>query len=332
MVRNVGQMFITGPQVIETVTGEKVTAEALGGAMTHNNTSGVAHFYDETEEACFAHIRELLRYLPQNNLEDPPRVEGNDDSDRLDASLNTLIPDNPSRAYDMRTVIQTLADCGTFLEYQPHFAKNMLTGLIRLHGRSIGVIANQPREQAGCMDINASDKAARFIRTCDCFNIPLLTLVDVPGFLPGTAQEYGGIIRHGAKVLYAYSEATVPKVTVILRKAYGGAYIAMCSKHLHSDVVLSWPSAEIAVMGPDGAANIIFRKDIEGAEDREAKRKEKVEEYRAMAANPYLAAAHGYLDDVIEPAETRKRLISAYEMLASKREQRPAKKHGNIPL
>lgn len=332
MVRNVGQMFITGPQVIETVTGEKVTAEALGGAMTHNNTSGVAHFYDETEEACFAHIRELLRYLPQNNLEDPPRVAGNDDSDRLDASLNTLIPDNPSRAYDMRTVIQTLADCGTFLEYQPHFARNMLTGLIRLHGRSIGVIANQPCEQAGCMDINASDKAARFIRTCDCFNIPLLTLVDVPGFLPGTAQEYGGIIRHGAKVLYAYSEATVPKVTVILRKAYGGAYIAMCSKHLHSDVVLSWPSAEIAVMGPDGAANIIFRKDIEGAEDREAKRKEKVEEYRAMAANPYLAAAHGYLDDVIEPAETRKRLISAYEMLASKREHRPAKKHGNIPL
>ena len=332
MVQDVGQMYITGPQVIETVTGEKVTGEALGGAMTHNKVSGVAHFYDESETACFERIRALLRYLPQNNLEDPPRVSTGDDPNRVDEKLNDIIPDNPNKAYDMREVILTLADGGEFFEYQPYFAKNMLTGFIRLNGRSVGVIANQPREQAGCMDINASDKAARFIRTCDCFNIPLLTLVDVPGFLPGTAQEYGGIIRHGAKMLYAYSEATVPKVTVILRKAYGGAYIAMCSRHLRSDLVMAWPSAEIAVMGPDGAANIIFRKEISQAEDPAAKRKEKVEEYRAMAATPYMAAAHGHVDDVIEPALTRKRLISAYESLAGKRESRPAKKHGNIPL
>ena len=332
MVENVGRMFITGPQVIETVTGEKVSAEMLGGAMTHNSSSGVAHFYDKTETDCFAHIRELLRYLPQNNLEDPPRAPVADDPNREDAQLNDLIPESPNKAYDIRRAIGSLADKGVFLEYQPYFAKNMLTGFIRLNGRSVGVIANQPQELAGCMDINASDKAARFIRTCDCFNIPLLTLVDVPGFLPGTAQEYGGIIRHGAKVLFAYSEATVPKVTLILRKAYGGAYIAMCSRHLRSDMVLSWPSAEIAVMGPDGAANIIFRKEIDAAEDHEAKRKEKTAEYREMAANPYAAAALGYIDDVIEPAQTRKRLISAFEMLAGKRERRPAKKHGNIPL
>ena len=332
MVEGVGEMFITGPQVIETVTGEKVSAEALGGAMTHNSMSGVAHFCDRSEGECFERIRALLRHLPQNNLEDAPRWETGDDPNREDESLNELIPDSPNRAYDMRRVIETVADGGSFFEYQPYFAKNMLTGFIHLNGRCVGVIANQPKEQAGCMDINASDKAARFIRTCDCYNIPLLTLVDVPGFLPGTAQEYGGIIRHGAKMLYAYSEATVPKVTLVLRKAYGGAYIAMCSKHLHSDLVLSWPTAEIAVMGPDGAANIIFRKEIAQAEDPAAKRKEKVEEYRSMAASPYQAAAHGYLDDVIEPSQTRKRLVSAFEMLAGKREQRPSKKHGNIPL
>lgn len=331
MVQGVGQMFITGPQVIATVTGEQVSADELGGAMAHNKTSGVAHFYDETEEACFRHIRELLGYLPQNNLEEPETVSG-DDPNRMTPELNGIIPDSPNKAYDMMEVIRAIADGGRFLEYQPYFAGNMITGFMRLNGRSVGVIANQPRQQAGCIDINASDKAARFIRTCDCFNIPLLTLVDVPGFLPGAAQEHGGIIRHGAKMLYAYSEATVPKVSLILRKAYGGAYIAMCSRHLHADVVFSWPSAEIAVMGPDGASNIIFRREIEQAEDPAAKRSEKTAEYRALAANPYIAAAHGYIDDVLEPGESRQRIISAFEMLAGKREQRPSKKHGNIPL
>ena len=332
MVQGVGQMFITGPQVIETVTGEKVSAEALGGAMTHNKVSGVAHFYDESEADCFARIRQLLSHLPQNNLEEVPNLATGDDPNRLIPELDGLVPDSPNRAYDMMTLIRALADNGQFMECQPHFAGNVITGFLRLNGRTVGVIANQPKQQAGCLDINASDKAARFIRTCDCFNIPLLTLVDVPGFLPGTAQEHGGIIRHGAKMLYAYSEATVPKVTLITRKAYGGAYIAMCSRHLSSDMVLSWPSAEIAVMGPDGAANIIFRKEIREAEDPVAVRKAKTEEYRQMSANPYVAAAHGYIDDVIEPNQTRQRIISAFEMLSGKREQRPAKKHGNIPL
>lgn len=332
MVTDVSKMFITGPQVIETVTGEKVSAEQLGGAMTHNSVSGVAHFLDNDEEACIAKIKHLLSFLPQNNLESAPALNTQDDLNRIDVVLNDIIPENPNKAYDMKQVIFTLADKGEFLEYQPYFAENIITGFMRLNGKSVGVIANQPSKLAGCLDINASDKSSRFIRTCDAFNIPILTLVDVPGFLPGTNQEYGGIIRHGAKMLYAYSEATVPKVTVITRKAYGGSYLAMCSRDLGADVVVAWPTAQIAVMGPDGAANIIFRKDIESAEDKNEKRKEKIEEYRNTVANPYIAAARGYIDDVIEPATTRQRIISAFDMLAGKREQKPSKKHGNIPL
>ena len=332
MVSDTSKMFITGPQVIETVTGEKVSAEQLGGAMTHNSVSGVAHFLDNDEEACIANIKHLLSFLPQNNLENAPAFDAQDDLNRIDEALNEIIPDNPNKAYDMKQVIFTLADKGEFLEYQPYFAENIITGFMRLNGKSVGVIANQPSKLAGCLDINASDKSSRFIRTCDAFNIPILTLVDVPGFLPGTNQEYGGIIRHGAKMLYAYSEATVPKVTIITRKAYGGSYLAMCSRDLGADVVLAWPTAQIAVMGPDGAANIIFRKDIDSAENKNEKRKEKIEEYRNTVANPYIAAARGYIDDVIEPAHTRQRIISAFDMLAGKREQKPSKKHGNIPL
>lgn len=332
MVENTSKMFITGPQVIETVTGEKVSAEQLGGAMTHNSVSGVAHFLDSDEDACIAKIKHLLSFLPQNNLENAPAFDTQDDLNRIDTVLNEIIPENPNKAYDMKQVISTLADRGEFLEYQPYFAENIITGFMRINGKSVGVIANQPNKLAGCLDINASDKSSKFIRTCDAFNVPILTLVDVPGFLPGTNQEYGGIIRHGAKMLYAYSEATVPKVTVITRKAYGGSYLAMCSRDLGADVVLAWPTAEIAVMGPDGAANIIFRKDIDSAEDKNEKRKEKIAEYRNTVANPYIAAARGYIDDVIEPANTRQRIISAFDMLAAKREQKPSKKHGNIPL
>lgn len=332
MVKNTSKMFITGPNVIETVTGEKVSAEELGGAMTHNSISGVAHFVDDTEEECLEHIKKLLSFLPQNNLETTPVQPVQDDINRIDEDLNEIIPDNPNKAYDMKDIIFTLADKGEFIEYQPYFAQNVITGFMRLNGRSVGVIASQPKFLAGCLDINASDKAARFIRTCDSFNIPLLTLMDVPGFLPGTNQEYGGIIRHGAKMLYAYSEATVPKVTVITRKAYGGSYIAMCNKELGADMVLAWPTAEIAVMGPDGAANIIFKKDIEAAEDKNLKRKEKIQEYRNTVANPYTAAARGYVDAVIVPSETRKRIINSFDMLTGKRETRPEKKHGNIPL
>lgn len=332
MVEHTSKMFITGPQVIKTVTGEEVSAEELGGAMTHNKISGVAHFYDNSEEECFQRIKQLLSFLPQNNLETAPEIKNEDDINRIDKALNQIIPDNPNKAYDMKEVINSLSDNGEFLEYQPYYAENIITGFMRLNGKSVGVIANQPTKLAGCLDINASDKGAHFIRTCDAFNIPLLTLVDVPGFLPGTGQEFGGIIRHGAKMLYAYSEATVPKVSVITRKAYGGAYIAMCSKHLGADVVLGWPTAEIAVMGPSGAANIIFRKEIAEAKDGAAKRQEKIEEYRNTVANPYIAASRGYIDDVIEPSETRKRITSAFDMLAGKREQKPAKKHGNIPL
>lgn len=332
MVKNTSQMFITGPNVIKTVTGENVTAEELGGAMTHNSISGVAHFVDDSEEECLERIKKLLSFLPQNNLETTPSQPVQDNINRIDDILNDIIPDSPNKAYDMKEVVFTLADNGEFLEYQPYFAKNIITGFMRLNGKSVGVVASQPQHLAGCLDINASDKAARFIRTCDSFNIPLLTLMDVPGFLPGTNQEYGGIIRHGAKMLYAYSEATVPKVTVITRKAYGGSYIAMCSKELGADMVLAWPTAEIAVMGPDGAANIIFKKEIAEAEDKTAKRKEKIEEYRNTVANPYTAAARGYVDAVIEPSETRKRIISSFDMLAGKRELRPEKKHGNIPL
>ena len=332
MVKNISKMFITGPNVIETVTGEKVSAEELGGAMTHNSISGVAHFVDDTEDECLEHIKRLLSFLPQNNLETTPVQPVQDDINRIDENLNNIIPENPNKAYDMKNIILTLADSGEFLEYQPYYAQNIITGFMRLNGRSVGVVASQPKVLAGCLDINASDKAARFIRTCDVFNIPLLSLMDVPGFLPGTNQEYGGIIRHGAKMLYAFSEATVPKVTVITRKAYGGSYIAMCNKELGADMVLAWPTSEIAVMGPDGAANIIFKKEIAEAEDKNEKRKEKIEEYRDTVANPYTAAARGYVDAVIEPSETRKRIISSFDMLTGKREVRPEKKHGNIPL
>jgi len=332
MVENISKMFITGPEVIKAVTGEVVSGEKLGGAMTHNSISGVAHFVDNSEDECIDKIKKLLSFLPQNNMETVPVQETTDELNRIDSVLNDIIPDNPNKAYDMKDVIYSLADRGEFLEYQPYYAMNIITGFMRLNGKSVGVVASQPKVLAGCLDINASDKAARFIRTCDAYNIPLLTLMDVPGFLPGTTQEYGGIIRHGAKMLYAYSEASVPKVTVITRKAYGGSYIAMCNKELGADMVLAWPTAEIAVMGPEGAANIIFKKEIESAEDRNLKRSEKIEEYREKVANPYTAAARGYVDAVIEPAETRKRIISAFDMLTGKRVYKPEKKHGNIPL
>lgn len=324
MVKNTSQMFITGPQVIKSVTAEEVTAEQLGGAMTHNSTSGVAHFTAENDEDCMEQVRYLLSFLPGNNLEDPPIVETSDDPNRMDDSLNTIMPDNSNQPYDMKAVIHSIVDNGEFFEVHQHFAKNMIIGFARFDGQPVGILANQPAVLAGCLDIDASDKAARFVRFCDAFNIPLVNLVDVPGFLPGTGQEYGGIIRHGAKMLYAYSEATVPKITVITRKAYGGAYIAMCSRHLGADQVMAWPTAEIAVMGPAGAANIIFRGDPDIAA--------KTEEYINDFANPYKAAERGYADMVIEPKETRPRIITALNVLATKREARPAKKHGNIPL
>ena len=324
MVKNTSQMFITGPQVIKSVTAEEVTAEALGGAMTHNSTSGVAHFAAENDEDCMNQVRYLLGFLPGNNLEEAPIVDTGDDPNRMDPALNTLLPDNPNQPYDMKDVIKSIVDKGEFYEVHQYYARNILTCFARFDGQTVGIIANQPSVMAGCLDVNASDKSARFIRFCDAFNIPLVNLVDVPGFLPGTDQEYGGIIRHGAKMLYAYSEATVPKVTVITRKAYGGSYLAMCSQDLGADQVLAWPSSEIAVMGPAGAANIIFRGDPEA----EAKTAKYVEEF----ATPYKAAERGFVDQVIEPAETRPRVITALNMLATKRESRPAKKHGNIPL
>lgn len=332
MVNGVSRMFITGPQVIKTVTGEDVSQEELGGANTHNRVSGVAHFMDKTEEECIQRIKTLLSFLPSNNLESAPAYESGDDINRIEERLNEIVPDNPNKPYDMKDIITLLADNGEFFEVQEYYAQNIITGFIRLNGKSIGVIANQPKVLAGCLDINASDKAGRFIRTCDAFNIPLLNLVDVPGFLPGTDQEYGGIIRHGAKMLYAYSEATVPKVTLIVRKAYGGAYLAMCSKDLGADQVFAWPSAEIAVMGPEGAANIIFKNEIKESSNPIETRNEKIKEYRDLIANPYIAASRGFVDDVIVPSITRPRLISAFDMLESKRETNPAKKHGNIPV
>lgn len=332
MVEGISKMFITGPDVIKTVTGEQVDQESLGGARTHNEKSGVAHYIDSSEEACFARIREILSFLPQNNLEKAPIKVSGDDINRLDESMNTIVPENVNKAYDIVEVIKILADDAHFVEYQPLFAKNMVCGFIRMNGKSIGVIANQPKVLGGCLDIDASDKAARFIRTCDAFNISILTLEDVPGFLPGTKQEYGGIIRHGAKMLYAYSEATVPMVTIILRKAFGGAYIGMSSKHLGADFVYAWPSAQIAVMGASGAANIVFRKEIKEAEDPETKRAEKIREYEETVSNPYIAGARGYIDDVIVPEQTRKYVISAFEILQNKRKVRPSRKHGNIPL
>ena len=324
MVKNTSQMFITGPAVIKSVTAEDVTAEALGGAMTHNSRSGVAHFAAENEEDCIKQIRYLLSFLPSNNMEDAPVVATGDDPDRQDESLNTVIPDNPNAPYDMKDVIRSIVDNGEFYEVHEHFAKNIICCFARFDGRTVGIIANEPNVMAGCLDVDASDKSARFIRFCDAFNIPLINLVDVPGFLPGVNQEHNGIIRHGAKMLYAYSEATVPKITVITRKAYGGSYIAMCCHELGADQVMAWPTSEIAVMGPAGAANIIFRKDPD--------KEQKTAEYVAEFATPYKAAERGVVDMVIEPRETRPRIITALNALASKREVGPAKKHGNIPL
>jgi propionyl-CoA carboxylase beta chain len=332
MVKGTSYMFITGPDVIKTVTHEEVSQEELGGADTHNQRSGVAHFESESEADGMAMVRELLSFMPSNNLEDPPFVPTDDPSNRRDPELATIVPDNPNKPYDMHQVISKVVDDGFFFEVQPGFARNILCGFARLGGRSVGIVANQPAFLAGCLDIDASVKAARFVRFCDCFNIPLVTFVDVPGFLPGTAQEFGGIIKHGAKLLYAFCEATVPKVTVITRKAYGGAYDVMSSKHIRGDINLAYPTAEIAVMGPDGAVNIIFRNEIEQAKKPDEERARLVADYRATFANPYKAAELGYIDEVIQPEDTRPRLIGALEMLQNKRDRNPPKKHGNIPL
>jgi len=332
MVEETSQMFITGPQVIETVTGEKITHEELGGASVHNRQSGVAHFRAGSEQECFAKIKQLLRYIPNTYLENPPVEVSMDSPERISEKMNTIIPSDPNKGYDVKEIIREVVDQGTFFEVQEEFAKNIVIGFGRLNGKTIGLIANQPKKLSGSLDIDSADKAARFIRFCDCFNIPLVTFVDTPGFLPGTQQEHGGIIRHGAKLLYAYSEATVPKVSIILRKAYGGAYLAMCSRSLGADQVFAWPTAEVAVMGPEGAANIIFRKDIAESDYPERTRAEKIEEYKKMFAHPYVAAARGYVDAVIEPKETRKYLVRCMESLEGKKGQQRSKKHGNIPL
>jgi acetyl-CoA carboxylase carboxyltransferase component len=331
MVKNTSYMFITGPDVIKSVLGEVVTQEDLGGAMTHSSRSGVAHFACEGDAHCIDQIKRLLSFLPDNNMEDPPLVPTADRRDRTDVALDSIIPDSSMGPYDMKDIIRSIVDDGDFFEVHENYAQNILVGFARLNGRSVGIIANQPKVLAGCLDIDSSDKATRFIRLCDSFNVPLLTLPDVPGYLPGKQQELGGIIRHGAKLLWCYSEATVPKITLIIRKDYGGSYLAMCSRDLGSDLVLAWPTAEIAVMGADGAANIIFRKEIQEAADPQAKRKEKIEEYRDLLCNPYIAASRGYIDGVIMPSETRPRLIEALEVLSTKRESLPPKKHGNIP-
>lgn len=332
MVKNTSYMFITGPEVIKSVTGEQINFEDLGGAMAHNEKSGVAHFACESDEDAIHQIQKLLSFIPSNNMEDPPIVETGDDPQRSEPSLNEIIPDNINESYDMVEVITSIVDNGDFFQPHEYFAKNILVGFARLNGRSIGIIANQPMCLAGCLDIDASDKASRFIRFCDAFNVPLLTIADVPGYLPGSQQEWGGIIRHGAKLLWCYSEATVPKLLLITRKDYGGSYIAMSSKHLGADFAFAWPTSEIAVMGAAGAANIIHRKEINGADDPQAKRKEKIEEYNELFSNPYVAASRGYVDAVIEPAQTRANLIDALEIMSAKREMKPAKKHGNIPL
>ncbi|HSR46528.1 MAG TPA: acyl-CoA carboxylase subunit beta [Anaerolineales bacterium] len=332
MVRNSSYMFVTGPDVVRSVTHEEVDFEQLGGAEVHATTSGVCHKVAESEADCLYLIRMLLSYIPQNNMEDPPFLATMDDRLRTEESLDTIIPDDPSKPYEIRDVIRAVVDNGTFFEIHELYAPNIVVGFARLGGHSIGIVANQPAVLAGVLDINASDKAARFVRFCDAFNIPLVTFVDVPGFLPGTGQEHGGIIRHGAKLLYAYCEATVPKVTVITRKAYGGAYDVMSSKHIRGDLNFAWPTAELAVMGPEGAVNIIFRRELEKAKDPDKRRAELVAEYREKFANPYVAAGRGYLDAVIEPRLTRPRLINALEMLSNKRDANPAKKHGNIPL
>ena len=332
MVRESSYMFVTGPDVIRTVTHEEVTKEELGGAMTHNERSGVAHFAVADDRECLALIRTLLGYLPSNNLDDAPRVETADPDDREDERLNTLVPESPNQPYDMLDLIRSVADDGAFLEVHQHYARNIVVGFARLGGQSVGIVANQPAHLAGTLDIDASVKGARFVRFCDAFNIPLVTFEDVPGFLPGTQQEYGGIIRHGAKLLFAFAEATVPKVTVITRKAYGGAYCVMASKHIRTDVNLAWPTAEIAVMGPEGAVNILYRKELQQADDPAAARAERVREFREKLANPFVAAGRGFIDEVIEPSRTRPRLIAALRSLEGKRDTNPPKKHGNIPL
>jgi len=332
MTKDSSYMFVTGPDVVRSVTHEEVTFEELGGAMTHNETSGVAHFAAESEEHAIYTVRTLLKFLPRNNMEDPPVITCQDDPLRTEGSLDSIIPDNPNKPYDMHEVIQAIIDEGDFFEVHEHYAKNIIVGFARLNGRTVGIVANQPAVLAGVLNINASTKAARFVRFCDCFNIPLITFEDVPGFLPGVSQEHGGIIRHGAKLLYAFAEATVPKITIITRKAYGGAYDVMSSKHIRGDVNFAWPTAEIAVMGPEGAINILYRRELAEAEDPEALRAQLVQEYRETFANPYVAASWGYLDDVIEPSQTRPMLINALEMLQNKRDENPPKKHGNIPL
>lgn len=332
MCRGTSYMFLTGPKVVKTVTYEDVTQEELGGADVHTSKSGVAHFAVDTEEDGINLIRHLLSFMPQNNMEDAPIFECSDPVNRMEESLNEIIPDSPNRAYDMYEVIGAIVDDGEFLEVHRDFAQNIIVGFARFGGQSVGIVANQPRVMAGSLDCNASRKGARFVRFCDAFNIPLVTLVDVPGFLPGTGQEYNGVITHGAKILYAYGEATVPKVTVILRKAYGGAYIVMSSKHLRGDINYAWPSAEIAVMGPSGAVEVIFAKDVAAAEDPAAAALEKEQEYRDAFANPYNAASYGYIDDVIEPRNTRFRIVKALKQLQTKKVFNPAKKHDNIPL
>jgi len=332
MVKDTSHMFITGPDVIETVTGEEVSFEELGGATTHTDKSGVAHFAEDNEEEALDDIRRLLSYLPQNNVEDPPRFEPWDDPERRDEELKSVVPDEPRKPYDIERVIEGVVDEDSFFEVQEGYAKNIVVGFGRLDGRSVGIVANQPRVNAGTLDIESSEKGSRFVRFCDSFNIPSVTFVDVPGFMPGTDQEHGGIIRHGAKLLYAYSEATVPLMTVITRKAYGGAYDVMASKHIGADVNYAWPTSEIAVMGPQGAVNVLYSSELAEADDPDARRDELIDEYREQFANPYTAADRGFVDDVIEPQETRPRLIDDLEMLMSKRTSQPEKKHGNIPL
>jgi len=332
MVKGTSYMFVTGPNVVKTVMHEDVDMEGLGGAEVHASVSGVAHFACESEPECLASVRELMGYLPQNNTELPPILESSDSFDRRDDELLAIVPDNPNQPYDMREVIKCVVDESDLYEIHALFAQNIIVGFARLGGRTVGVVANQPESSAGALDIDASDKGARFVRLCDAFNIPLVVFEDVPGFLPGIAQEHGGIIRHGAKLLYAFAEATVPKLTVITRKAYGGAYDVMNSKHIRGDINLAWPQAEIAVMGPKGAVEILFRRELDEAENSEAAEAAQIEEYREKFANPYIAAARGYVDDVIDPRETRERLISALDMLQNKRDQNPPKKHGNIPL
>jgi acetyl-CoA carboxylase carboxyltransferase component len=332
MSEETSHMFITGPDVIKTVTNEDVTHEELGGAMTHASKSGVASFVGSDEEQTLQMVRYLLSFIPSNNLDDPPSFTPNDSPDRQEQRLRELLPDASNKPYDMHEVIKLVFDEGEFLEVFPNWAQNIITGFARLDGRSVGVVANQPQVLAGTLDIDSSSKGARFVRFCDAFNIPLITFVDVPGFLPGTNQEFGGIIRHGAKLLYAFTEATVPRLTVITRKAFGGAYVVMNSKHIRADISFAWPTAEIAVMGPEGAVNVVFRKELDGAEDPIAKRAELIDDYTERFANPFIAAERGYVDDVIEPEETRPRLIAALKMLDTKRETLPSRKHGNIPL